>query len=209
MENIFEINYDSEIQMTVSNGSHFYFIDNFYKYPNKVVEFAIKNKPTLWKKEHKTYNGVHFEDYRHIIETKDIDEVFSYVSGICNKKPVHPVFLTNLTRFKRNEFNDYKNNYWWPHLDIGHTAIIYLDAFESGGTNIYDVIDDDYNMKYEHEHICPWRSKKYWKLKDTIKSKFNRLVLFNASKLYHGANIDDETFFDDALRLNQVMFFEP
>ena len=36
-------------------------------------------------------------------------------------------FLTNVTKFIDKNFNDYENNYWYPHKDFGYTALIYFN----------------------------------------------------------------------------------
>lgn len=209
MEEIFDINLESKIEKIEFDKSYFYIIDDFYKNPDLILNLIFENDPILWKNWQKpSYNGIYFEDYRHQLQINGIENVFDYLSSICNKNSYEKKFLTNVMRFKKNKFNDYKNNYWWPHLDRGYTAIVYLNNIECNGTNIYHSLKDDNEMRYQNEHFCPWRKKQYWQLYATIIAKFNRLVLFDASKFYHGASIDDETFFDGAFRLNQVMFFE-
>lgn len=206
---IFEINKNSMITPFEIDGSIFYFQDEFYKNPKQVLDFILKHTPKLWKDwQTPSYNGIYFEDYRHQIEVPEIKTPFSYVSNICKKSPLHVKLITNMMRFKKEKFNDYENNYWWPHLDRGYTAIIYLNPFNCYGTNIYDTTGEDSSMATENEHFAPWRSKEKWEVKATILAKFNRMVLFDASKFYHGANISNDMFFNKIFRLNQVMFFE-
>ena len=196
MKEIFDINPKSKIKVIEFNESPFYIIDNFYQNPNLILELIFKNNPILWKNWQKpSYNGIYFEDYRHQMQVSGIENVFDHLSNICNKNSYEKKFLTNVMKFKRHKFNNYKNNYWWPHLDRGYTAIVYLNTMECSGTNIYYPLQDDFEMKYQNEHFCPWRGKEYWQVCATIISKFNRLVLFDASKFYHGASIDDDSFF--------------
>ena len=206
---IFEINEQSEITSFELDGSTFYFKDEFYKNPKLVLDFILKQKSILWKNwQTPSYNGIYFEDYRHRVDIPEMDTVFSYVSNICKKPPFHTKLTTNVMRLKKEKFNDYENNYWWPHLDKGYTAIIYLNPFSYFGTNIYDIVEEDVSMNTVNEHFAPWRSKNNWEIKATILAKFNRMVLFDGSKFYHGANISNDMFFDEIFRINQVMFFQ-
>ena len=62
----------------------------------------------------------------------------------------------------------------------------------------------------------PWKPKSDFEIVDYLKPKFNRGFLFDASKIPHGAAVNDETyFFSEAEkdygkhRLNQALFFFP
>jgi hypothetical protein len=108
------------------------------------------------------------------------------------------------------EFNDYQNNYWWPHLDEGHTGIVFFNRDEDSGTNIYrclELSEDD--MRYDTpEHVAPWRPKDKYELLKSMKPRYNRCILFNAKRYLHGQNIIDDRY-TDQFRLNQVLFLDP
>ena len=137
------------------------------------------------------------------------------MSGICNQPALKhnklgdETILTNFINFKPCAFNDYKNNYWWPHKDVGYNAIVYLNKEESvSGTNLYINLNPDQEPPDHPEHYRPWRNKNNFKLIKTIHSKYNRMVLFDGLKFTHGMNICDEEYFKDSYRINQVFFFK-
>ena len=59
------------------------------------------------------------------------------------------------------------------------------------------------------EHYKPWRSKENYRLIETLEPKFNRMVLFDGLKFFHGMNICNDDYFSDQYRMNQVLFFSP
>ena len=209
MDNIFEINNLSNINIDQFRGGHTFIMDNFYKHPEKVIDWINAHEPFLWKKEQQpSYNGVKFFDLRHRIECPQLLDIQNQLSKIVHQKPLNPgTFTTNKSRFEKDQFNDYQNNFWWPHLDDGYTALIYLNHQTYPGTNIYDDPEED---SYEGvtEHLAPWRSKKKWELVKNFEAKFNRLIIFNANELFHGMAVDNELFFGNEYRLNQVIFFD-
>ena len=151
----------------------------------------------------------YFEDLRHSYNFKDMENVERYLQNIVNQKIKYKEynFLTNVIKFTDKNFNDYENNYWYPHKDFGYTAIIYFDEKNLNGTNLYEDISGDFNeLKNIPEHVKPWRPKKKWKIIHTIKSKYNRCVIFDGN-MYHGMAINDNTYFEKH-RINQVIFFK-
>src|SRR5210317_11202 len=210
---IFELDENHTIVTECFMNSNIYYIDNFYKNPNQILEFLKQQKtrfhtPSI-SKDFTSLNGIHFYDLKHIIHSNEIKIVYSHISDICNQKPRHDnLLITNKCRFIPNNFNDYKNKYWHPHIDYGYTAIIYLNVDdEECGTNLYtNVIIDDKNSF--GEHVTPWRSNYNWSVIKHLKPKFNRCVIFDGLKFYHGMNICNDKYFGDQYRLNQVLFFE-
>ena len=154
---------------------------------------------------------IYFEDKRHSIKSHHISKVYDFLSRVCNQTPVtEPLILTNCTRFKKCEFNDYQNNYWWPHTDSGYTAIIYLNREDSiSGTNLYENLNPEKEPPNCPEHYSPWRSKKNYRLIETLQPKFNRMILFDGLKFIHGMNICNDDYFNEIYRMNQVLFFSP
>lgn len=208
--NIFEINDIDDIQEIELYGSKIYVKDNFYKYPNLVLKFIELHQSEVWKQnERPSYNSVYFEERRHHIEVSELLNISHKLGKIVNQKPVVPYTLaTNYIKFLDKNFNDYKNNYWWPHNDMGYTAIIYFDNFneEIPGTNLYKKIKY-YNPYEMPEHYRPWIKKDLFEIFYSFKSKFNRLVMFDGKKFLHNMAIDDDRFFHDTFRKNQVIFF--
>ena len=209
---MFGINENSDIKVEKFHGSNIYTIDNFYLNPLSICSLLLKYKPPLHKKtDNFTFNGVYFEDRGHLLGVDEMQGVYMHLAKLCNQAPttIKKIGLyTNVARFKECSFNDYKNNYWWPHYDPGYTALIYLNYDdEENGTNLYEPLDD-YPNNIPDEHIEPWISKKRFKILKTLKPKYNRMVLFNANKFLHGMNICNKKYFSNEYRLNQVLFFE-
>lgn len=212
---LFETNNLSDIKIKTINGVEIYYLDNFYKNPQDICDFLLENEPPLWKSgEDGSKNLIYFEDRRHAIKTSEMAELSYSLGRIVGQKPENPnTIVTNFTRFLSHEFNDYSNNFWWPHRDSGYNAIIYLNKdidYENSGTNIYNRLDNSFI--YPEEHRNPWCSKKNWEVVASIPSIYNRMVMFNG-KNFHAMNISDNTFFADKLedakfRMNQVIFFE-
>ena len=73
--------------------------------------------------------------------------------------------VTNMQRFFKHDFNDYKNCHWWPHQDSGYNGIVYFNKDDNtSGTNLYSV-KKQYNMTLEH--VEPWRPKENFKILKT------------------------------------------
>lgn len=209
-KNIFEINQNVVVETQSLDNSIIYIIDDFYKHPEKVLNCFLSIPPKIHKKNQKpSHNQVYFDDRRHRLKSDEIFCVYQFLSSLCNQKPVlgDDAVVTNFTRFKTSTFNDYKQNYWWPHIDEGYTGILYLSNDIESGTNLYNVLNyvKDFNT---NEHYMPWRSKENYQLLMSLESKFNRMVLFDALKFYHGMNICNQKYFSDEYRINQVFFFE-
>lgn len=206
MKSIYKIN-NKTPEIEIFENSKIFIIDDFYSNPDKVVEKIENNTPKLWKKwQTPSYNGKYFLDKRHDFVDQDFLEVSFFLENLCNQ---HSAFsnhvITNYTKFLDKEFNDYENNYWIPHKDLGYNGIIYLNNIpEHPGTNLYS--NETSDILVENEHYEPWRLKDKWKKIKTLNSKFNRLVLFDGAEFWHGMSIDDDTFFETT-RLNQTIFF--
>ena len=221
--NIWEINNISNIHEEDFEDSKVYWMDDFYKYPDLVFEYITRESPPLWKwgdgfDMEDTKNTKYFEDRRWDGEDAEgIHVPNDALSKIFNQttKTVNEV-VTNHTRFFLDEesvkYNDYKNNYWWPHRDTGYNALVYLNKSEDGtsyGTNLYRLCDDFWDRKKGTEHGNPWTSRHTGDCKRiaSFKSKYNRLVAFDGYKYEHGMAIDDDRWFHET-RVNQVMFFD-
>lgn len=208
-ENIFEINQNIVLEAQLLNDSKLYVIDDFYKHPEKVLNIFLSVPPKIHKKNQKSsYNQIYFDDRRHRLKSDKISHVYKFLSSLCDQKSVlgDDAVVTNFTRFKTSAFNNYKQNYWWPHIDEGYTGILYLSNDTESGTNLYNVLNytKDFN---DNEHYKPWRNKEDYQILMSLESKFNRMVLFDALKFCHGMNICNQKYFSDEYRINQVFFF--
>ena len=210
---MFELNDNLEIKKQFFEGSIIYIIDDFYKYPQEVDDylFGQPNKIPLHKQwEEPSFNGIHFEDRRHqsySIDSLDIEEVYHFLSDLCGQDPLGEGkgILTNCTRFKRHQFNDYKNCVWWPHTDGGYNGIVYFNDDNKNGTCFYEELVD--RPEDIPEHYQPWGEKKNFILLKTLEPKYNRLVFFDGYEFSHGMNICTDRYFGEEYRKNQVFFF--
>lgn len=210
---MFEIREGIEIKIEYLYGSKIFIIDDFYKDPDSIVKFLMCHEPELWKVDEEyqpSHNGIYFEDRKHQIQSKEIHKVFYFLQSLCRQK-IHYIddIDTNVTRFKKDDFNDYHNNYWCPHTDIGYTGIVYLNKGDTqSGTNLYECLVPNEPPEEYSEHYYPWRPKERYKLLKTLEPKYNRLVMYDGFKFLHGMNICNDDYFGETYRLNQVYFFE-
>lgn len=199
-------------------GTRGYQIDNFYSHPEWILNKIMAIRPQPHGYLDSKSNGVEYLDMRHKADVPDLKYYYDIVKDLIGNDVIPfshtgaPLLQTNFMQWRNTKFNDWYNNYWYPHYDKGWTCIIYLNA-ESGknGTNIYEDIDDYFSKVQVHklEQETPWQSKQHYKVVDYLEPKFNRAYIFQAHKLLHGASVDDQTYFDsnNTFRLNQVMFF--
>lgn len=210
---MFELNQHMNIMVDHLYDSPIFTIDNFYKDPDSIVNYLLSQEAKLWKMGEEfqpSHNGIYFEDRKHQIESKEIEPAYYFLQSICQQN-IHYLedIDTNVTRFKKDPFNDYKNNYWIPHRDLGYTAIIYLNkGDEESGTNLYECLVDGEPPEEYSEHYYPWRSKEKYKLLKSLKPKYNRMVMYDGLRFLHGANICNDDYFNETYRINQVYFFE-
>ena len=205
---MFELNDNLEIKKEIFRGSIIYTIDDFYKYPLEVENylFGEPDKIPLHKRYEKpSFNNVYFEDRRHDSEDNlDLKKVYDFLSSLCGEIYDSLDITTNCTRFKRHPFNDYKNCYWWPHIDDGYNGLVYFNHDSEHGTCFYDELVEPPDA---NEHAQPWGAKKDFIVIKTLEPKYNRLIFFDGYKFPHGMNICTDRYFGEEYRKNQAFFF--
>lgn len=209
------INFDynfKPIKLTEIKGHPVYIVDDIYDNPQSIIDLIYKVPKNIHKKnEQPSYNMIHFKDERHCLYFEKLNNLIEEVSEFTNAKfkdfDTGCNFFTNCQMWYNNSFNNFNDNYWWPHIDYGITSLIYFNDDENSGTNIYEPSIDIDNQIKTNEHFEPWRPKINWNKIFTISSKFNRMIIFNGGKLHHGVDINNNTY-DKNYRINQVMFFE-
>jgi len=200
---MFELNKNLEVKEESLMGSKIITIDNFYKDPEEVSDYIFNREVPLWKTEESpSYNTLYFNERRLILKDDRIDGVYKFLSNLCGMGYNSPNIVTNMIRFSQNDFNDYKNCFWWPHLDRGWNGIVYFNEDEeNSGTNLYDpkvLEEEEWGISMSSpEHYSSWRPKENYSVLKSLKSKYNSLVLFDGSKFPHGMNIVNDRFFRD------------
>ena len=203
---MFELNPDLKIKEEILLGSKIFTIDNFYKNPDEIYDFLFNREVPLWKMDQKpSFNTIHFIDKRLEKYDERLLPVIGFLSYLCNQDADSHEITTNMQRFFKHDFNDYKNCYWWPHQDSGYNGIVYFNDDMENGTNIYY---ERNKQEMLTEHYKPWRLKKDFRVLKHLEPKFNRLVFFDGYKLLRGMNIANKRYFSQEYRNNQVFFFE-
>ena len=223
---MFELNENLEVKEDYLLGSKIFTIDNFYKDPEEVSDYIFNREVPLWKiKESPSFNGLFFNERRLIEEDSRLQNIYKFLSDLCGMGYEFVDIVTNMTRFCKDNFNDYKNCFWWPHTDRGWNGIVYFNKDEeNSGTNLYDpkvLQEEEWQISLSApEHYSAWRPKEKYSILKTFKSKYNSLCLFDGSKFPHNMNITNDRFFRDIplfsypqanwnnYRCNQVFFLD-
>ena len=206
-------------------GTRAFQIDNFYDHPAYIMDMILSGPPNKIMTEHPLH-GDEFFDLRHHRKeptlkkyTDQLVELLSDQNMDVYRHEGVEVLDTNFMRWKKSNFNNYQDNFWFPHQDDGWVCIIYLNESMTNGTNIYadkygSIVK--YGGKLSQEDRHPWKPRSDFEIVDYLKPKFNRAFLFDAKKIPHGAAVNDETYFYteeqkdySRHRLNQAFFFFP
>ena len=202
--NLNDMNLKGSVDITITNDLNpprFLVVDNFYKNPESIRNFAL----SLNFNEHKAYH-----------KGKRTDECYRF-PGLKEafEKALGGVKITNWEKYGTNGCFQHcvAGDQLVYHCDTQQYAgIIYLtpDAPQQTGTSFYR---SQYTKKMkvsEHEHSIVFRNgyldPTEFDLVDTIGNVYNRLVLFDA-QLIHAAS----EYFGNTLknsRLFQLFFFD-
>ena len=209
---MFELNENLQVKKELLQGTVIFTIDNFYKNPDEVYDYLFNREVPLWKIHEKpSHNSIHFFDRRFEKMDNRLIPVLDFMSHLCGQKQSDDYIVTNMMRFLRHDFNDYKNCYWWPHFDLGYNGIVYFNKGDNEcGTNLYSIEDEYHYVTNVQtlEHDQPWLPKEEFKILKTLEPEYNRLVLFDGDKFIHGMNIVNDRYFNEEYRMNQVFFFD-
>ena len=212
---------DAEVQLLELQGSKIWLIDNVLEKPNNLARFLFSRRTAQITGEPWSQNGKTYFKGRHFDFHDKAAPVVWLAQNLCGQTiDFVGGFKTNVEAWKDN--NDYKTNYWFPHIDNGYNCIIYLnDNDDTGnGTNLYDpsVKDEEWFQKLMAEvpeGTSPWQPKEKFKLIKHIESKFNRMVLFDGNKFPHGTAVNNKQYFMDldtaprSMRSNVNFFYHP
>jgi len=186
-----------------------YAMDNFYENPNQIVNFFHTYPPYPHRWGLDTNNFKFFTDLRHIFKIPEFNKIEEKLMNYFNVKGFTPSneILTNVFRMNCKIFNDYKNHYWFPHVDYSEDEnskmafVVYLNSDGCDGTNFYTQIKEI----EKNEHGLPWHPKNAYKLLFNFPSKYNRCLAFERKNLLHGMAVNSDKFFSQ-FRINQSIF---
>ena len=225
---MFNLNPSLRVDIENFYGTEIYYIRDFYKYPDEVYDYLYNKERSLseYDTEHQPLldfgnmlNGRKesiVEDIRFEVDDDDIFNVNMFLSGLCNQASVLDIALGNRTTFVDHSSNAYRNNFYWPHSDVGYNGIVYLNKGTTEcGTNLYHPSvmktkkwKDDQSSPIA-QVINPWRPKADYRVLKTFKSEYNTLVLFDGYKFPHGANYNSDYYLKNSeARCCQVFFFD-
>ena len=219
-------------KVPLPNGGFYYVMDEFYKYPDLVVEEIKKGNAATFKireilDDEISYNDRFFKDHRGEGMFKGLYQLNRDLGKLVKQPPINEecedkyklgFMYTNHATIYNHPFNELDDCYWYPHIDSGWNGIVYLNKNDSGknGTNIYSIrrnkrriVDRIINS---HEHNYPWIPKNQLDLLDYIPSKYNSFAFYNGVKYFHGMNIGDDQYVCnmgeelEEERINQVFF---
>jgi len=204
---VFEINPNLEIKKEELLGTTIFVIEDFYEKPDEVFNLLFNREIPYWKIDEKpTTNGVFYEDRRTTEYNYSLKKVYEFLKGLCGQTYYQPEIVTNVTKFYKDDYNDWKNCIWWPHRDSGYNGIVFFS--DECGTNLYSPDYEKDSVKLAHEHKHPWVKKGEYTVLKTLEPKFNKLVFFDGLKFPHGMDVSSDRYFGDEYRYNQVFFFD-
>jgi hypothetical protein len=188
-------------------------LDNFFQEPEKIVEFSSKLKYT--QDEFGTYPGVRSE-LLHLNHRFFFEKVGKKILKVLYPSIKQITFNCALSFQKISK--EYKNK-GWIHSDEkdDFTAIIYLSKHKNCGTSIFDSKEicpifnnfdkkDMYiNKKFEDNLKHLDINNNQFEETINIKSKFNRLIIFDGANYHAAQKFIEEGVNED--RLTLIGFF--
>ena len=221
---MWKLNLDTEVKITNFKGSKIYTIDNVFAEPKKLERFLFSRQTALVEDiEPFQANGDQFLKGRyHDFKDKAAPLVW-LASNLCEQKPsFFGSFKTNQEVWLKSDYNDWENNYWFPHIDNGYNCIVYFNDDTDNGTNLYDPSLKGQEwfsslMKKVPTGQQPWLIKSKIKLVKHLKPKYNRMVLFDGAYFPHSSAINNDRYIVDSfegitreqMRSNLCFFFQP
>tara|TARA_B100001250_G_scaffold127832_1_gene108815 strand:- start:672 stop:1301 length:630 start_codon:yes stop_codon:yes gene_type:complete len=184
------------------NGKSIVYVDNIYKYPDRVVEY-LQNCPIISHKsgESGAANGTDFYDGRQAITEAYDQRWFEVHMKSCAMLGVHRTDWNGGCMFNMSRLNSSPKGHWYPHVDINCiNGLVYLNKSNDYGPGTSFYKSFDYNG--EGEHFNPWCDD----ADEThcILDRYNCAVFFNGDT-YHSMRLVGDTFIDKT-RFTEVHF---
>lgn len=226
---MWQLNLDSTVQVDELMGSKIYTIDNVFKEPKKLERFLFNRNNFPVQGDPWTSNMIDFIKQRYTDWIDASCPLVAVAQHLCKQSlGNHGGFKTNIEAWLNSDFNNFEDNYWFPHLDNGYTCIVYFNVFGNneagdvitGGTNLYHPkLKEEKWFQDMMEEVPlgknPWIPKKDVELVHTLEPVYNRMVLFDGNKFPHGSAVTNRTFFYNLnerptnFRRNLCFFFYP
>ena len=195
-----------------------YSVLDFYKEPNKIVEFA--ESCTFYKEPNASYPGVRTACLSQVNKNLFDYSCRKVLSLIYGEREQYSYAAENrFQAIKKDDIGDTKEG--WVHEDRNVlTAIIYLSKFSNAGTSIMkphvefhapdsqltqDKIKIYSGENKDKDFAEEVKNKNNQEYKELFRhnSEYNSMIAFDA-RLSHKANFD---FDDDSTRMTQIIFF--
>ena len=218
-EHDFDASDTFDIEITFIQGEMCAFVNNFFKYPDRVRDYIstcpLKDhrleEQQIEKSICKEYqNGKSYYDAKayleRVSEPKDAEILLYQELAKIFRSRMDPQLMFNWRTF--NQFYEIETPpkpYFWPHLDAGYNVMVYLNPHNhmGAGTTFYKKKTDDlYNGM---EHADSWWDDEHWEECDTILDQYNTMTIFPGS-LYHSCRIIPGVHKDD-MRITFINFF--
>tara|TARA_S200002703_G_C3746900_1_gene229806 strand:- start:74 stop:730 length:657 start_codon:yes stop_codon:yes gene_type:complete len=209
----FEMNNQWGVVRLPWRDSFILFIDNVYKYPDRVYDYLTSiqcirtHKSCLGSK-----NGIDFQDGQMSIDNRwDLNRkhLLELIANEYNIEIDTQTLPNTINQFRLISDFPGDGNYWHPHVDGQINFITFLNKTHNmkAGTSLYvpqNTKAKSFLMKKDTEHSNPWRTEKHFKEDLCILDRFNCGVAFPGD-WFHGQTITDN-FFKDSTRLTEVTF---
>jgi len=208
----FQLNESWNIVNVPWKDSEILFIDDIYKYPEKIYQYLNSVNSIVTHKSCKgSLNGIDFMDGQMLLDNRwDLHRKYLLESIANNYNlEVDPQTAPHtINQFRL--INDVpKERHWHPHTDGQLNFIIFLNPTHhmKSGTSLYTPCNTkakSYSSKRDTEHTSPWKTHKQFKEDLCILDRFNCGVVF-PGKWFHGQTIVDD-FFKQTTRFTEVTF---
>ena len=209
----FEMNSSWAVTKVPWKDSFILFIDNIYKYPDRVYDYLISvDAIRTFKFTKNSLNGIDFMDGQTQLDNRwDLNRAH-LLQLIADQYEVE--VDTNSVPNTINQFRlikDYPGfgNYWHPHVDGQINFITFLNKYHhlKSGTSLFTAKNTkakSYLKIKDHEHSKPWKTDKYYQEDLCILDSYNCGVAFPGN-WFHGQTITDN-FFKSQTRFTEVTF---
>ncbi len=186
-------------------------IDDIFQNFSEILDICYNVPVEKWKSSSDSRNFKDYYDCRLMFLNwwPDQNKLFNRLDPLLNltksfynvKETLFPEPDFSFNYFKHLKKDISKNLQHHPHYDDYYNVIFYLDSYENGGTAIYENVplenQEEDNLFYDISNL---------KIKQIIKSKPNRCVIFPGHQL-HGGYIEDHNKYYYNWRVNLVNFF--